>query len=196
MDYHQFFRAFIPLLVAIDVIAIVPLFLGLTEGMKIIDRKRLISQASLTALVIALVIIVAGKMLFEFLRITENDFRIGGGIVLLVLAVTDLVFSSQKERRRCPDDDPGVVPIGIPLIMGPAAMTTIIILVDSYGYLITLLSLVANLALVWLVFRQARWIVKVLGQSGTKAVAKVASLFLAAIAVSLIRAGVANILKS
>jgi multiple antibiotic resistance protein len=127
-------------------------------------------------------------MLFSFLGITESDFRVGGGIVLLVLAVNDLLFS--KERKRDLGDSVGVVPIGIPLIMGPAALTTIIILVDSYGYLWTIASLLANMLFVLVVFLQANTVARFMGNAGSRAVAKVAALFLAGIAVMMIRSGI------
>ena len=129
---ETFLLAFIPLFVAIDVFGVLPLFVALTDEMELREKKKLTREATLTAFVISLVFLVTGKLLFSFLGITESDFRVGGGIVLLVLAVNDLLFS--KERKRDPESSIGVVPIGIPLIMGPAALTTIIILVDSYGY--------------------------------------------------------------
>ena len=116
----------------------------------------------------------------------------GGGVVLLVLAVSDLLFS--KERKRDPDVSVGVVPIGIPLIMGPAALTTIIILVDAHGYVCTIESLLANLLIVWIVFSQADRLTAAIGAAGSRAMAKVASLFLAGIAVMMIRSGIAAML--
>jgi multiple antibiotic resistance protein len=183
-----FLLAFIPLFVAIDVFGVLPLFVALTEGMEHRRKRTLTWEATLTALVISILFLVAGKMLFSFLGITESDFRVGGGIVLLVLAVYDLLFS--KERKKDMEGSVGVVPIGIPLIMGPAALTTIIILVDSYGYLWTIASLVANMLIVLVVFIQANSIARVMGNAGSRAVAKVAALFLAGIAVMMIRSGI------
>lgn len=179
--------------VAIDVFGVLPLFVALTDGMEERQKKKLTRDATLTAFVISLVFLVAGKMLFSFLGITESDFRVGGGIVLLVLAVNDLLFS--KDRKRDPEGSPGVVPIGIPLIMGPAALTTIIILVDSYGYIWTIASLVANMLIVLVVFIRANAIAKVMGKAGSRAVAKVAALFLAGIAVMMIRSGITAMLE-
>lgn len=157
------------------------------------QKRTLTWEATLTAFVISLLFLVAGKMLFSFLGITESDFRVGGGIVLLVLAVNDLLFS--KERKRDLGDSVGVVPIGIPLIMGPAALTTIIILVDSYGYLWTIASLIANMLFVLVVFLQANTVARVMGNAGSRAVAKVAALFLAGIAVMMIRSGITAMLS-
>lgn len=189
---ETFLLAFIPLFVAIDVLGVLPLYVALTESMDRPQRKKLTVQATLTAFVISLVFLVAGKLLFSFLGITESDFRVGGGIVLLVLAVNDLLFS--HETKRNPESTVGVVPIGIPLIMGPAALTTIIILVHSYGYVWAISSLVANMVIVWVVFSRAELLTSIMGRAGSRAFAKVAALFLAGIAVMMIRSGISAML--
>jgi multiple antibiotic resistance protein len=185
---ETFFLAFIPLFVAIDVFGVIPVFVALTDGLPDAQRKRLTSQATLTAFAVSLLFLVAGRLLFSFLGITESDFRVGGGIVLLVLSVYELLFSHNAERT--PGTTVGVVPLGIPLIMGPAALTTIIFLVNTYGYGWAVASLLVNMVIVWLVFSRAGTVTRVLGEAGSKAVAKVAALFMAAIAVMMIRSGV------
>jgi multiple antibiotic resistance protein len=188
----SFFQAFIPLFVAIDVFGVLPLYVGLTEGMGDSARRTLAAEATLTACGISLVFLVAGKLLFGYLGITEHDFRVGGGIVLLVLAVNDLLFS--HELKRLPGARVGVVPIGIPLIMGPAGLTTILVLVNSYGYQWAVISLVTNMIIVWVVFDRAVLITHVLREAGAKAIAKVAALFLCGIAVMMIRSGIQGML--
>lgn len=188
-----FFQAFIPLFVAIDVFGVLPLYVGLTEGMGDGARRTLAAEATLTAFAISLVFLVAGKLLFGFLGITEHDFRVGGGIVLLVLAVNDLLFS--HELKRLPGARVGVVPIGIPLIMGPAGLTTILVLVNSYGYVWAVVSLLTNMVIVWLVFDRAGLMTRVLREAGAKAIAKVAALFLCGIAVMMIRSGIQGMLR-
>ncbi len=184
--------AFIPLFVAIDVFGVLPIFVGITEGLDGSQRKTLVVQATATAFSVSVVFLATGKLVFAFLGITENDFRVGGGIVLLVLAVYDLLFSHEVERA--PGSTLGVVPLGVPLIMGPAALTTIIYLVDTHGIPVALVSLLVNLLIVWQVFTRAEAIIRILGKAGSQAVAKVAALFLAAIAVMMIRSGIQGML--
>jgi multiple antibiotic resistance protein len=186
-DFKIFVLSFIPIFVAIDVLGLVPIFLSLTSGMKPPEKKKLITDASFTALAVSLVFLFGGRMIFNFLGITENDFRVGGGIVLLVLAVIDLTVTGEK--TRAPQTSVGVVPIGIPLIIGPAVLTTLLIIVDTYGYLAAVIGLLANLFLVWLIFRNSDYIIRVMGEAGSKAFAKVAALFMAAIAIMMIRIG-------
>ncbi len=190
---QTFLLAFIPLFVAIDVIGVLPVFVSLTEGLNPLQRKKLTYEATLTAFLISVLFLAVGQLLFSFLGITESDFRVGGGIVLLVFAVNDLLFS--KEKKRDPESTVGVVPIGIPLIMGPAALTTIILLVNSYGYGWTIAALVVNMTIVLVVFLQASFITRTLGTAGSRAIGKVVSLFLAGIAVSMIRSGILEMLR-
>ena len=193
MNLETFLLAFIPLFVAIDIIGTTPIFIGFTEGISNFQRKQLIIQALITALVLAIVFLISGNAVLRFLGITINDFRIAGGMVLLILSINDIMSSSEK--RRNPGTNLGIVPLGIPLIMGPAGLTTILILLDKYGYLPTIISIVANFIIILFVLYNAKWVTKVIGEGGSKAFAKVASLFLAAYAVMMIREGIIDIIN-
>lgn len=182
---------------------VLPLFIGLTDGMSERARHKLIIQALTTAFGVAGVILFTGDIIFSTLGITVNDLRVGGGIILLVLSITDVIFGDYKRRAPSEDDDAanadtdtdlGIVPIGIPLTMGPAAITTILVNQSSFGYLPALSSLLLNLALVAIGYWFGPALIKKLGSNTAKAVAKVASLFLAAIAVAMIRTGVVGML--
>ena len=107
--------------------------------------------------------------------------------MLLVFAINDLLFSEKGKRTTTPTM--GVVPLGIPLVVGPAVLTSIIVTVDTYGYIPTVASLVVNLIIVWVVFLKSNFIYRLMGDGGSKAFAKVASLLLAAIAVMMLRRG-------
>ena len=191
--------AFLPLFVAVNIPGILPLFIGMTEGMTTPDRQRLLVRALLAALSLAVLMLFAGELIFRTLGISVDDLRVGGGLILLVISVSDLAFGDLKRRRTDADDDDqtpevGPVPLGIPLIIGPGAITTILVAQGQYSYAPTLLSIVANLALVFVAFTFGPALMRLVGPSASKAVAKVASLFLAAIAVAMIRAGIAGML--
>jgi len=156
------------------------------------EKNKLINLALLTGFVVAILFIFAGNEMFRFLGITANDFRVAGGIILLVLAIYDLIFSNEKRRNA--DASLNVVPLGIPMLIGPAVLTTLIILTHSHGYALTTLSLFLNISIAWIVFRNADFFLKILKRSGSRALAKVASLFLAAIAVMMIRVGLMGML--
>jgi multiple antibiotic resistance protein len=193
MTVEIFLLSFIPLFVAIDIIGTVPIFIGYSEGLTHKERRKLIFEAVITAFIVANIFLLGGKLVLVFLGITIDDFRIAGGIILLVLSINDIISSS--EGRRNPGTNIGVVPLGIPLIMGPAALTTIIILIDNFGYIPTIVSIALNFIVVTLILLNSRFLIKIIGEGGSKAVAKIASLFLAAIAVMMIRVGVINVFK-
>lgn len=195
MTFNDFLFAFIPLFVAIDIIGTLPIFIGLTEEYDKRERKKLIFEAIATAFGLATLFLVSGMVILDFMGITMNDFRIGGGLVLLILAIQELLFSGEDTRRK-PTGSIGIVPLGIPLVMGPAALTTILVLVSSSGFVATILSMVANLVFALLVLYYSHKIVRIIGVSGTKAFAKVAALFLAAIAIMMIRVGIVDIIKN
>jgi multiple antibiotic resistance protein len=192
MNLETFLLSFIPLFVAIDIIGTAPIFLGYTRSISDSAKKKLVLEAVLAAFGVAMIFLFGGKLILNFLGITIDDFRIAGGIILLILSINDIISSSEKVRN--PGTDIGIVPLGVPLIMGPAALTTILILVDNFGYVPTILSMTLNFIIALIVLLNAKLILKAIGDGGSKAFAKIASLFLAAIAVMMIRVGVLNIL--
>jgi multiple antibiotic resistance protein len=182
--------AFIPIFVAIDIFAVIPIFVTMTEGMSR-EKKRVIERESvMTALVVGILFIAVGEVIFRILGITENDFKIAGGLILLIFAILDLLgYTKIREQAG----KLGVVPLGVPLIVGPAVLATILVLVDHYGIVPTVLSFVINLCIVWVSFRASAGILSVFGRGGIMAISKIMALLLASIAVMLIRVGVENI---
>ena len=200
--------AFLPLFVAINIPGILPLYIGMTETFTPDDRRQLLVRALAAALVLAVLMLFAGQVIFDTLGITLNDLRVGGGIILLTIAVADLAFGDAKSRRSGKKEerkkieeatetvDLPVVPLGIPLIIGPGAITTILVSDGAVGWVVTLLAIALNMLLVFIAFTFGPSLLKVFGPGTSKAVAKVASLFLAAISVAMIRAGILGMIAS
>jgi multiple antibiotic resistance protein len=182
-DLKATLLAIIPIFVAMDAIGVLPIFISFTEGMKKRERKRVVTNSIVTGFLVSIGFLAVGKFIF----------KVAGGIILLVIAVHDLLFPERK--RRIDGETVGVVPLGVPLIVGPAVLTTILISVDAYGYIPTILSLIVNLLVAWWVFARADLLLRLLGEGGAKGLAKVVSLLLAAIAVMMIRRGVINIIQ-
>jgi len=184
----EFLLTFIPIFVAMDAIGVLPFVIGFTEHLKKKDRRKIVGQSIITAFLIGMVFLFLGKWIFKVLGVYVADFKIAGGLVLLVLSLRDLL--QHEKFHKLSADTMGAVPIGTPLVTGPAVLTTIIILLDSYGMALTVASFVANLVIVWIIFAYASEISDFLGKAGSKAISKIASLLLAAIAVMMIRKGV------
>jgi multiple antibiotic resistance protein len=186
MLIQKFLLAFIPVFVAIDPIGLIALFIGLGAHVSTSDRRHQAMLGILTGLCVATGFIFLGKAVFAALGITVSDFQVAGGLILLVLAVRELVGGPHE---RGGGEEFGVVPLGMPLIAGPALLTSLLILIDTVGIFLTMLSLLANLTLVAICLCNADRVTHWLGRQGLRGVSKLIALLLAAIAVSLIRRG-------
>jgi multiple antibiotic resistance protein len=192
---RQLGLTFIPLFVAIDSIGNLPILIALTRDMTASQRSGAVRSAMLTAFALGLGFIVIGKAVLQFLGIEVADFLVAGGIILLVLSVKDLVTGKMVEVTDSSTSEAvGVVPLGTPLVAGPAVLTTLLLLIDQYSIVIVVVSLTVNLAITYLLFRQCNRVVGFLGKNGVTAISKIVSLLLAAIAISLIRRGVVTFL--
>ncbi|MEO5668748.1 MAG: MarC family protein [Bdellovibrionota bacterium] len=192
---QAFLKSFLSLFVAIDLLGAVPIFIAMTRNMDGEMRRNLITKSAWTALGVGVAFIFAGQAIFNFLGITESDFRIAGGLLLLIFSIRDLMSESGHEVKTDQDSLLGIVPIGIPLVMGPAALATLMLSAREYGLATTLVSLFVNMLLVWLAFRNSDRILRVLGEGLSQALAKIFSLLLAAIAVMMIRLGIMGFLN-
>ena len=192
------FAVLVPLFVATTPFTVVPLFFAMTEGRGEKEAKALAHKAVLTALSVAVVIIFAGQAIFGALGITLDDLRVGGGLILLVISIYDLVFSTNRRKQSEVEEDDGadlgVVPLGVPIIVGPATMTACVTLAEGYGTFVTLVGLVLNLGLTAILLHNGHIVRKVISPGVAGAIGKVMSLFLAGIAVAMIRSGITAML--
>jgi multiple antibiotic resistance protein len=184
----KIFLPFIPLFVAFNVLGILPIFVSLTLEMAQSERKRVIRQSILTGFLASIGFLGVGKSVFAILGISVSDFQIAGGILLFIISIVDLIFP--EKTRTFPKETMGVVPIGIPLIVGPAVLTLLLIIVHTYGYISTFLCLLLNFFVVWLVFGQSHSIMRFVKEGGAKGIGKISSLLLAAFAMMMIRIGI------
>ena len=191
---RNFLYAFVPIFVAVDALGVLPLFIGLTDGLGREDRRRIILQSMVVATTVAIAFILLGKSVFALMGIRTEDFMVAGGVILFVIATLDLVTATKYARREV--GTLGAVPLGMPLIVGPATLTTCLMIEGVYGLVPTLLSVVVNIAVAGLVFLSADWWTRLLREAGSRALSKVASLILAAIAVMMIRKGLIGLIAA
>jgi multiple antibiotic resistance protein len=186
---------FVPLFFAMDAVGNLPIFLALMQEVEPKHRRHAVHLSTLTGLGVGLVFIAIGKAIFLLLGIEVADFLVAGGIILLILAIRYLITGKIVENQDLSASATvGVVPLGTPLVVGPAVLTTLLLLIDHYHIAIVLSSFILNLAVQWVLFRQADRIVSFLGRTGVNAISKIIMLLLAAIAVKMISEGVLAIL--
>jgi multiple antibiotic resistance protein len=188
---------FIPIFLAVDIIGTVPLFLGLTEGLNPKQKNKVLTDSVLIATLLAVVFIFLGKLILRSLGITIDDFKIAGGVLLFILSVYLLMPGKSKSFvSESLTEDIGIFPLATPLITGPAVLVTTMMLLNSFGLLVTLTSLILNMLFAWVVLRYSPILIKIIGASGVKAFSKISYIFLAAIGVMIIREGIAGIIFS
>ncbi|MDD4859609.1 MAG: MarC family protein [Dehalococcoidales bacterium] len=185
--FAQLVLAFVPLFIVIDSLGNLPFVVTLTEGMPSVERRRAIHVATLTAAVVGLVFLFFGKLILSVLGISVGSFAVAGGIILLVLAVRYMTTGKMSDMSH--EDMVGVVPIGTPLTVGPATITTLLLLASQFPIYTVLAAFVLNLIVVWIIYQLSGGIIRVTGKGGLAVVSRVFDLLLAAIAVSMIIRG-------
>jgi multiple antibiotic resistance protein len=189
----SFLIVFTAIFVALDIIGTVPIYLSLTKEMDDAGRKKIVNRSMGVALVVALLFIGTGRAVFRHLGIEIPDFRIAGGLILLLISLADLLGGPEAVHKT--SGSAGIVPLAVPLISGPAVLTTLLLQTSAAGYLMTVAALLANYALAWVTLRHCDRITKWIGRDGTVVLSKIAALLLAAIAVSMIRGGLLEIMS-
>ena len=184
---ESFLLTFIPLFIAIDALGNVPFFMSLTEGLPSVEQHKAAHIAVGTAAVVGLAFLFFGRFILNLMGISVGSFAIAGGIVLLVLSIKYLTTGRMVELIK--EEMMAVVPIGTPLTVGPATITTLLLLTSEFPISVVLVSFLLNLAISWGAFMLSHRITKIMGQGGLKAVSKVFSLLLAAIAVTMVIRG-------
>ena len=191
---EPYILTFIPIFVAVDAIGNIPLFISLVEGMNKHQRNRVISESVTTATVVAIIFMFIGKWVLRLIGITIADFQIAGGVLLFVISIRLLLPGASKGiLSNGHDKDVGVFPLGTPLITGPAVLTTTLMMLDSFGIMPTFVSLVINMLIVWITLAKADFIMKLMGQGGTRAFSKIMYILLAAIGVMMVRRGIMGV---
>jgi multiple antibiotic resistance protein len=185
--WNDFVLTFVPLFVVIDAFGSLPMVISFTDGMTGHERRRVIETSILTAVLVGLAFLFFGQFLLRAMGISVGSFAIAGGIILIVLSIKYMTTGHMVDSSR--EEMVAVVPIGTPLLSGPATITTLIFLNTQYPTYMVLLSLALNMLLAWLIFLAGNKIIGFLGQGGSKAISKVFSLLLAAIAVDLVIRG-------
>lgn len=185
---QSFFLTSVAVFVALDVVGAIPVYVGMTSGMEFKERNRALDTSMLVAFFVAVGFGIAGLKLFSVLGITLSDFKMAGGIVLLLLSLADVVSKPEVGTRA--SGSTGIVPLAVPLITGPVVLTSLILQVKQVGYPMALAALFVNYAFAWIVLRKSNFISQMIGRDGTVIFSKLSSLLMAAIAVAMIRAGV------
>ena len=182
-------RAIISLFVIVDPIGNIPILISLTEKMSKEKRRKTFQTATLTGIILLLSFALVGQQIFILFGISMQSFMIAGGILLLLISVKILITGSWGEGET-PPESVGTVPIAIPLLVGPGAITTTILNIRMFNVVITVISVLVVFLIVWVILRFIDPIYRLLGRSGSLVIARVMALIIAAIAIEYIIEGI------
>ena len=188
---NEFVKAFIAIFVVMDAIGNISIFSALNRKFSPKDRADNIKRAVTIATVVLLIFLFFGNPLLRYFGIRIPSFKIAGGIILMIIGlqiVLGLKFVKEGDLHQL-----AVVPMATPLITGPGVITTVLILVGTYGYVITLAASAVNLLVTYIVLRYSNPLLKFLGRQGADVVSRIMGLIIVAIAIEFIIQGIAAI---
>jgi multiple antibiotic resistance protein len=185
--FNSFLLTFIPLFIVVDSLGSL-LFLEKACGNISKNEYRKIANTSvITALIVGLAFLFLGRLILSAMRIDVGSFIIAGGIILIILSINYLITGHSVEYDR--EELVAIVPLGTPLLAGPATITALLILSTQHPLYIVLISFLLNLLIAWGIFLGKDKIIGFTGKGGLKAISNVFNLLLAAIAVSMVLHG-------
>ncbi len=200
LDYYLsfFFASLTTMFVIIDPPGNIPMFIAFTEGLDSKMRNRISKKSTLIAALLLIFVAITGKAVLDFFHISLDGLRIAGGILLFVISV-DILLGGSRKKSYVQDSDVdveslAVFPIALPLYSGPGAITAAIVLYsqafDIISKLVVLLSIVVVYVIVRLTHIYSDKLMEILGKSGTNIISRLMAIFLAAIAVEYVFAGI------
>lgn len=185
--FETFILTFVPIFIVIDALGTVPFISSMTAEATSRERRRIVNVSILTAIIVGLAFLFLGSFILEVLDISVGAFAIGGGIILLVFAIRYMTTGHMVELIE--QEMVAIVPIGTPLLAGPATIVTLLLLDAQYPIYMVLLAYVLNIGIAWLVFIVGDKIISFMGIGGINAFSRVMSLLLAALAVNMVIQG-------
>ena len=195
-NFNTLLNAVLALLSILNPITVVPLYSELTKDLNRKDRNRLFNTAVVAGFLTLFILMLTGRWVMEFVfQIHVAEFRIAGGILLTVLAVKQIAFYNPEEYQASPGKvmEMGIVPMAVPLLVGPGAIVTSILVLDRDGWLIASLALLVNLAVAWVVVRFSPVLSRLMGRFGTLVIARILWIFIAAIGAHFFLTGISEV---
>jgi multiple antibiotic resistance protein len=183
-------KAVIVLFIIVDPFGNIPIFIGLTEKVPENQKRKVFNTACLVGFILLLVFAFTGQLIFTIFNISIYSFEIAGGILLMIVSIRLIISTREEHDENESPEQLGAVPIAMPLLVGPGAITTTILNIQLYNYAITALSVLIVMAVTWVILRSIGRVFKILGKTGSLVITRVMALLIAAIAVQYILEGI------
>ena len=200
LDYTEYTKFLIAIMAIVNPLGAVPIFVALTTGTSTNERKKIARIVVMSVSIILLTSLFFGQAILNFFGITINSFRVGGGILILLMSISMLqarvspaVHTKEEAREGESKESVAVVPISIPLLAGPGAISTVILYAHkgkTFTHYFTMgVDILVLSATLWLVFLFVPWITRHISHTGINIVTRIMGLILAAIAIEFIANG-------
>jgi multiple antibiotic resistance protein len=190
---NDLFKAVVTLLVVIDPIACVPVIIGLTGKMEKMQKRSISNITIITVAILLFVFAFVGSTILSTFGISIFSFMIAGGILLFLVSMELLTHGEWRFGSQNLSDDSGIVPLAFPLLAGPGALTLVILSFETYGLLITVLSIIIVLGITYTILRAVDPIYRLLGRRGSMIVTRIFAIIIAAFAVQFVIEGIKQV---
>jgi multiple antibiotic resistance protein len=198
INYTLFIHALVGVFVIVNPFGNVPLFISLTQKFTTQERRTSIVKSMVIATAILLVFALIGQTLFSLLNVTLNSLRIAGGLLLLYIAF-DMLMGKSPSSKIDPDEEResvAVTPMATPLLAGPGAMTTVMILMNEASGPVQqgsiLIAIMIAMAAAFAILINSEWMYRVIRKDGARVLTKIMGIVLATIAVEMATSGILN----
>lgn len=189
--FDGFIQAFLSLFIIMDIIGILPIFLSLSHKLHRNQKIRCANRSVLVAGGVLFGFLFLGMDILHFFGITIESFMVAGGLIILLIGIK-IVLGLDWHESRIAKYGFAAVPVGTPLITGPGTITTVILLTQSYGYVVTFAAAALNLLICWAALHYSQKIYDFLGHQGTDIVSRIMGLIIASMAVTIMQTGLAG----
>lgn len=183
------------LFVIFDALGNVPLFYSFTSKLEASKRMKIARESVVVAGILLLVFMLIGRILFEALKVSINDFKIAAGVVLFILSIELVLGRLEPGMRKVELEEFAIVPLATPLLAGPGSISMVIYLAEAVGPIETLTSILLNVILAYIILSSSNKIFSIISRNGARAITRITGLIIAAMAVAMIRSGLEGIMS-
>lgn len=199
-----FLQFFLGLVAAVNPVGILPVFVSLTGHMTLEEKNKTAATANIAVAIILIIALLAGQMLLDLFSISLDSFRVAGGLLLLSIAFSMMSGklgedkqNKQEKSEYISREQIAVVPLAMPLMAGPGAISSTIVYGSRYPNMLDTLGIILTVVAFsfcsWLLFRSAPYIVRLLGQTGINVITRIMGLILGALGIEFIANGLRNL---
>ncbi|EKO3790997.1 YchE family NAAT transporter [Vibrio metschnikovii] len=199
-----FLQFFLGLVAAVNPVGIMPIFVSLTSHMTLEEKNKTAATANIAVAVILITALLAGQVLLDMFSISLDSFRVAGGLLLLSIAFSMMSGklgedkqNKQEKSEYISREQIGVVPLAMPLMAGPGAISSTIVYSSRYPSMFDTVGIALTIVVFslgsWLLFRSAPYIVRLLGQTGINVITRIMGLILGALGIEFIANGLRNL---